>query len=865
MFNFSSFLLSSAVLILSVYTDYSLAYPKSSNFALSNVLNLVDNVSSTDSSTAQPLTYFHQNWEAKYIVISYLVSVLGAQTALELINRRTGSTGLHNWLLLIGASLAMGGVGIFSMHFIGMVALNLHHPFEKTSKMYPIAYQFGFTFLSICSSWIGVGLAFYFVGTSERVIPSRIVASGLFAAAGICTMHYIAIVSMNTHVVYSPLIVAASVAIAIVAACASLFIFFTLRSKWKAAWWKRTICAMIMAVAVCGMHYTGMAAVNYKIQMDDMGPSMDNHLLKGPSVSTNLLVTLVACISSVVCVFLIAYSYFRYRAQARELSKRTKITLAVFYVDDEGALLVNSDGFVPTEEIVSEYQYRINEFEFHVSHSTFLWAYRAMRTLFVSSEGSVINRVLNLDGFTAEYDTIMSEKSGKEFEVNRFDERRNEHNFQVKFLNSVSSLSKTLKISPTELGMLYDRPIYPDTLHTVTRSSELSNGSGSEGVVLCVVRHISNDKVHHESHFPSLSYRWVQPNLIAGRLRKQTGINASELDRMTKDIKQYIRHTVHEQYPTHSHHASVLVVRTSLSGFQILVPSDRRATIPTVDIPIGMSYESINEFCKQYSNAGAMIEEHQQTSMPGSKPESDAFISSLRNLFPANDYIGHHPYLDKVIIQETPFQIPTSSEQRARFSSDSTISSEPRSGDSSVTVTGQMPISSLCSTIIFYHIFSATEVIAQPPIGYEFIDLKLFELMNAFYVWPVEAVAHFSRLVELEFISALSGKRRYSSMDSQEITAITQFETEPDLLLRNSVFEEESDKFSTLNSWFSRLPSVKSDTKNSYPLTDKTLVNMHERSWNTKRWLPKYLVSSNSTNVDSKRPDSATFSITERG
>jgi NO-binding membrane sensor protein with MHYT domain len=71
--------------------------------------------------------YVEQHFDAGLIVLSYIISVIGAQTTLELLGRRTSIKGYYNLFLLCGAALAMGCVGIWSMHFIGNNALKLHY------------------------------------------------------------------------------------------------------------------------------------------------------------------------------------------------------------------------------------------------------------------------------------------------------------------------------------------------------------------------------------------------------------------------------------------------------------------------------------------------------------------------------------------------------------------------------------------------------------------------------------------------------------------------------------------------------------------------------------------------------------------
>lgn len=127
--------------------------------------------------------YAEQHFDAGLIVLSYLISVIGAQTTLELLGRRTSIKGYYNLFLLCGAALAMGCVGIWSMHFIGNNALKLHY----NNVTYQLVYAPGFTFASLVVAIACMFLSFAFVCSTEEVLTTRIFLSGLIAGvSGMC-------------------------------------------------------------------------------------------------------------------------------------------------------------------------------------------------------------------------------------------------------------------------------------------------------------------------------------------------------------------------------------------------------------------------------------------------------------------------------------------------------------------------------------------------------------------------------------------------------------------------------------------------------------------------------------------------------
>jgi Bacterial signalling protein N terminal repeat len=122
-----------------------------------------------------------QHFDGGLIFLSYVISVIGAQTTLELLGRRTSVKGAYNLFLLCGSALAMGSVGIWSMHFIGNNALKLSY----NDTTYQLVYAPGFTFISLVVAIICMFLSFAFVCSTEEVLMTRIVFSGVVAGVSI--------------------------------------------------------------------------------------------------------------------------------------------------------------------------------------------------------------------------------------------------------------------------------------------------------------------------------------------------------------------------------------------------------------------------------------------------------------------------------------------------------------------------------------------------------------------------------------------------------------------------------------------------------------------------------------------------------
>jgi signal transduction histidine kinase len=147
------------------------------------------------------------------------------------------------------------GVGIWAMHFVGMLALTL--PIQ-------IAYD---VWITLASMAIAVAVSTFALRIASRVQVTRrtLIAAGIAMGIGICSMHYVgmAAIEIVPPIRYDPLWVGASFAIAIAASFAALWVAFTSREDTR--WWRhrRVLGAIVMGVAISGMHYAGMVAADF--------------------------------------------------------------------------------------------------------------------------------------------------------------------------------------------------------------------------------------------------------------------------------------------------------------------------------------------------------------------------------------------------------------------------------------------------------------------------------------------------------------------------------------------------------------------------------------------------------------------------
>ncbi|SDB64298.1 diguanylate cyclase (GGDEF) domain-containing protein [Pseudomonas sp. NFACC23-1] len=226
------------------------------------------------------------------VSISLFVAVLASYTALDLAGRIATAQGRAAHLWMAGGALAMG-VGIWSMHFIGMLAFSL--PVE-------LGYDVSITALSLLVAILSSGFALWLV--SQPRLPAWQLAFGaLIMGTGISTMHYtgMAALRMQPGIDYDPTLFGASLVIAVGASAAALWIAFRLRQNTPHVRLARAGAAVVMGVAIVGMHYTGMAGARFSDgsfcgSLDGLsGKGLDNLVL-----ITTLAVLAIALLTSIL-------------------------------------------------------------------------------------------------------------------------------------------------------------------------------------------------------------------------------------------------------------------------------------------------------------------------------------------------------------------------------------------------------------------------------------------------------------------------------------------------------------------------------------------------------------------------------------
>lgn len=191
------------------------------------------------------------------VALSVVIAIIASYTALDLAGRvsTSASSVRKSWAWLVAGAISMG-TGIWAMHFIGMLAFHLP---------VPVAYDLSYTLFSMLIAIATSAIALF---TLRRPIlgTRNLTVAATLMGFGISTMHYTGMIAMQMSppIRYDASLFVLSVLIAIVASLAALWIAFQLRRKYsKAAILAKLGSAVVMGLAITGMHYTGMAAAQF--------------------------------------------------------------------------------------------------------------------------------------------------------------------------------------------------------------------------------------------------------------------------------------------------------------------------------------------------------------------------------------------------------------------------------------------------------------------------------------------------------------------------------------------------------------------------------------------------------------------------
>ncbi len=267
------------------------------------------------------------SYDKTLVVLSVLIAMLASYTSLRLATRARTSEGWIHKVWIVGAAGVLGG-GIWSMHFVGMLAFSI--PGMTTD------YDPALTLLSLTIAIILTGIGFLIAGRGKQSL-TRTTSAGLTMAAGIVAMHYMGMAAMKMAgtVTYSASWVAISVLIAVSAATSAIWLASRDRKLMH-----QVLAAIAMGFAIAGMHYAGMQAANFTMLANEYGSPSS-------SVSPSLLAVFISTVTFLILIIALAAATLeRIFQQMARREARAALRLEV-------ADLLRTKGTQALEEIAS--------------------------------------------------------------------------------------------------------------------------------------------------------------------------------------------------------------------------------------------------------------------------------------------------------------------------------------------------------------------------------------------------------------------------------------------------------------------------------------------------------------------------------
>ena len=266
------------------------------------------------------------------VLLSFLIAVVASAMAMQITQQASKVERRSVRLLMLGSgSVALGG-GVWSMHFIGMLAFSL-----CTTVSYSLSLTFFSMLPSVAASWVALDLI-----SKKRLTAAQLLLGGVLMGAGIGAMHYtgMAAMQMSTALRYDLPMFLLSILVAVVLAMLALWVRFGLSRFNLASHWLTLLSALVMGGAITGMHYTGMAAARF-VPPAGFLPSEQAGEMPLVLAMAISFTTLIIC-----CLVLAVNLLLKYRAAGAQTRANESRLKAMMDTAVDGIVTINAKGLV---------------------------------------------------------------------------------------------------------------------------------------------------------------------------------------------------------------------------------------------------------------------------------------------------------------------------------------------------------------------------------------------------------------------------------------------------------------------------------------------------------------------------------------
>ena len=271
------------------------------------------------------------SYNSSLVILSLLVAIVSSGMALQTAHiARMADLRLHRQIAICTGAVALGG-GIWTMHFIGMLAFEL-----CTSVHYDPTITMLSVLPSVGASWVALQIL-----SQARVLRWHLLVGGILVGLGIGTMHYsgMAAMRMAPALRYEPVTFFLSIVLAVVLATVALWIRFRLRRTRLTLLQRVVISGIVLGLAISSMHYTGMAAARFIGQ----STAPDNTIIFN---STFASVALSAFTITVTALVTAANGLLRYRQLFLKMEESESHNRAILDTAIDGIITINSHGTI---------------------------------------------------------------------------------------------------------------------------------------------------------------------------------------------------------------------------------------------------------------------------------------------------------------------------------------------------------------------------------------------------------------------------------------------------------------------------------------------------------------------------------------
>lgn len=268
------------------------------------------------------------------VVLSISIAVLASFMGFQVASQAAAATGIRKHSSLLVGGIALGG-GVWSMHFIGMLALDI---------CTDVTYRFDITALSVlpamAASWVALNIM-----TRDNIRLPQLILGGVLVGAGIGTMHYVGMAAMEMAVYlrYNLAMFLVSILVAVILAILALWISFGLDRFGNINLRRSTkilISSLVMGAAISGMHYTGMVAARFVLP-----PGLEVSQ-QTSQISVYLAIGITALTVSIIGLVLAANLVFGYKDKSAIARRNEKRLTATMDTAADGIITIDVNGTI---------------------------------------------------------------------------------------------------------------------------------------------------------------------------------------------------------------------------------------------------------------------------------------------------------------------------------------------------------------------------------------------------------------------------------------------------------------------------------------------------------------------------------------